>query len=106
MSLHALAGVAPDPWSVILNDHRTAIRQLEKDIREVAARTSQAVRAAFDVDDGDFANHGRPSLPIARPPRERRAGGLHATADAALLALAVVDTLMTTRLLSGPVRCR
>lgn len=29
---------------------------------------------------------------------------LHATADAALLALAVVDTLMATRLLSSPVR--
>lgn len=29
---------------------------------------------------------------------------LHATADATLLALAVVDTLMTTRLLSSPVR--
>lgn len=54
VSLHALAGVAPDPWSVILNDHRAAIRQLEKDIRDVAAQTSQAVRAAFDVDDGEF----------------------------------------------------
>ena len=50
-SLTELAAAAPMPWTIMLDDHRVAMRELANEIRSTAARTVTLLEEFQDEDD-------------------------------------------------------
>lgn len=48
-SLAELAAGAPEPWPLVLTDHRTALRALVAEVEAVAAENRQLLESGFDA---------------------------------------------------------